>query len=191
MNTALQTKTFPRGVPSVGWKSTNLTGQKGTFHANQSAGDRQSVGNIRHEKRVQNTPPAGCQDQSRPPLRNSFDYELTPDELSKYGAGLVDKTIELNIKDLSQGFSGRVRMTARRINLNTSASTCDWQFSKEPAALIVAKRKQREICFFALITFWLASLGWRQQWQKRECWKLSPLGPGRVRDNSCRREVPL
>lgn len=23
-----------------------------------------------------------CQDQARPPLRNSFDYEMTPDELS-------------------------------------------------------------------------------------------------------------
>jgi hypothetical protein len=52
-----------------------------------------------------------CQDQSRPPLRNSFDYELSADELSKYGATLVDKTIELNIRDMSQGFSGRVRMT--------------------------------------------------------------------------------
>jgi hypothetical protein len=52
-----------------------------------------------------------CYDQSRPPLRNSFDYELSPDELSKYGATLVDKTIELNIQNMSQGFSGRIRMS--------------------------------------------------------------------------------
>ena len=58
-----------------------------------------------------------CQDQSRPPLRNSFDYELSPDELSKYGATLVDKTIELNIRDMSQGFSGRVRMTGTIVNV--------------------------------------------------------------------------
>jgi hypothetical protein len=30
-----------------------------------------------------------CSDQSRPPLRNSFDYEMTPEELSKYGSSLV------------------------------------------------------------------------------------------------------
>ena len=58
-----------------------------------------------------------CQDQSRPPLRNSFDYELSPDELSNYGATLVDKTIELNIRDMSQGFSGRVRMTGTIVNV--------------------------------------------------------------------------
>ena len=52
-----------------------------------------------------------CQDQSRPPLRNSFDYELTTDELSKYGSSLVDKQVELNVRDMSQGFSGRIRMT--------------------------------------------------------------------------------
>jgi hypothetical protein len=52
-----------------------------------------------------------CQDQSRPPLRNSFDYEMTADELTKYGAGVVDKQVELNIRDMSQGFSGRIRMT--------------------------------------------------------------------------------
>lgn len=52
-----------------------------------------------------------CQDQSRPPLRNSFDYELTAEELGKYGASLVDKTIELNIRDMSQNFSGRIRMS--------------------------------------------------------------------------------
>ena len=52
-----------------------------------------------------------CQDQARPPLRNSFDYEMTADELAKYGAGLVDKQVELNIRDMSQGFSGRVRMS--------------------------------------------------------------------------------
>ena len=52
-----------------------------------------------------------CQDQSRPPLRNSFDFELSPEEVSKYGAGLVDKTVELNIQNISQGFSGRIRMT--------------------------------------------------------------------------------
>ena len=52
-----------------------------------------------------------CQDQSRPPLRNSFDYEMTPEELSKHGASLVDKTVELNIRDMSQNFSGRMRMS--------------------------------------------------------------------------------
>ena len=52
-----------------------------------------------------------CQDQARPPLRNSFDYELTAEELSKYGATLVDKTVELNIQNISQNFSGRIRMT--------------------------------------------------------------------------------
>ena len=52
-----------------------------------------------------------CQDQSRPPLRNSFDYELTAEELSKHGAALVDKTVELNVRDMSQGFSGRIRMS--------------------------------------------------------------------------------
>lgn len=52
-----------------------------------------------------------CQDQSRPPLRNSFDYELTPEEVSKHGASLVDKTVELNIRDMSQNFSGRIRMS--------------------------------------------------------------------------------
>jgi hypothetical protein len=52
-----------------------------------------------------------CQDQSRPPLRNSFDYEMSPEEVGKYGAGLVDKTVELNVQNISQGFSGRIRMT--------------------------------------------------------------------------------
>jgi hypothetical protein len=52
-----------------------------------------------------------CQDQSRPPLRNSFDYEMTPDELGKHGAALVDKTVELNVRDMSQNFSGRIRMS--------------------------------------------------------------------------------
>jgi hypothetical protein len=52
-----------------------------------------------------------CQDQSRPPLRNSFDYEMTAEELSKHGSALVDKPIELNVRDMSQGFSGRIRMS--------------------------------------------------------------------------------
>lgn len=52
-----------------------------------------------------------CQDQSRPPLRNSFDYEMTADELSKHGATLVDKQIELNVRDMTQNFSGRIRMS--------------------------------------------------------------------------------
>jgi hypothetical protein len=51
-----------------------------------------------------------CQDQARPPLRNSFDYEMTADEVAKYGANVVDKQVELNIRDISQGFSGRIRM---------------------------------------------------------------------------------
>ena len=52
-----------------------------------------------------------CQDQARPPLRNSFDYEMTAEELAKHGATLVDKPIELNVRDMSQGFSGRIRMS--------------------------------------------------------------------------------
>jgi plasmid rolling circle replication initiator protein Rep len=52
-----------------------------------------------------------CQDQTRPPLRNSFDYELTAEELAKYGASVVDKPVELNVRDMSQGFSGRIRMS--------------------------------------------------------------------------------
>jgi len=52
-----------------------------------------------------------CQDQCRPPLRNSFDYEMTAEELSKHGAALVDKTVELNIRDMTQNFSGRIRMS--------------------------------------------------------------------------------
>ena len=52
-----------------------------------------------------------CQDQARPPLRNSFDYEMTTDELSKYAASLVDKPVELNIRDMTQNFAGRIRMS--------------------------------------------------------------------------------
>jgi hypothetical protein len=52
-----------------------------------------------------------CQDQSRPPLRNSFDYEMTAEELSKYGASVVDKQVELNIRDMGANFSGRIRMS--------------------------------------------------------------------------------
>jgi hypothetical protein len=50
-------------------------------------------------------------DQSRPPLRNSFDYEMTAEELTKHGATLVDKTVELNIRDMTQNFAGRMRMS--------------------------------------------------------------------------------
>ena len=49
-----------------------------------------------------------CQDQARPPLRNSFDYEMTPEEFAKYGATLVDKSVELNVQNISQGFSGGI-----------------------------------------------------------------------------------
>jgi hypothetical protein len=52
-----------------------------------------------------------CQDQARPPLRNTFDYELTAEELNKYGATLVEKQVELNIRDMNQNFSGRIRMS--------------------------------------------------------------------------------
>jgi hypothetical protein len=58
-----------------------------------------------------------CQDQSRPPLRNSFDYEMTAEEVSKYGAGIVEKTVELNIQIISQGFSGRIRMSGAIIKV--------------------------------------------------------------------------
>jgi hypothetical protein len=50
-------------------------------------------------------------------LRNSFDYEMTPDELSKHGAALVDKTVELNIRDMSQNFAGRMRMSGAIIKV--------------------------------------------------------------------------
>lgn len=36
---------------------------------------------------------------------------MTPEELAKYGAGVVDKPVELNVRDMSQGFSGRIRMS--------------------------------------------------------------------------------
>ena len=52
-----------------------------------------------------------CQDQARPPLRNSFDYEMTAEEFGKHGATLVDKTVELNVQNISQNFSGRIRMS--------------------------------------------------------------------------------
>jgi hypothetical protein len=52
-----------------------------------------------------------CQDQSRPPLRNSFDYDMTAEELGKHGATLVDKQVELNVRDITQNFSGRIRMS--------------------------------------------------------------------------------
>jgi hypothetical protein len=58
-----------------------------------------------------------CQDQSRPPLRSSFDYELTAEELGKHGASLVDKTVELNIRDMTQNFSGRIRMSGAIIKV--------------------------------------------------------------------------
>ncbi len=60
-----------------------------------------------------------CQDQSRPPLRNSFDYEMTADESSKYGATLVDKTVELNIRDMTQNFAGRIRMSGAITKVGT------------------------------------------------------------------------
>ena len=53
-----------------------------------------------------------CQDQTRPPLRNSFDYEMLPEEFAKFGAGLVDKTGGTECSEnISQGFSGRIRMS--------------------------------------------------------------------------------
>jgi hypothetical protein len=52
-----------------------------------------------------------CLDQSSTPLRNTFDYEMTAEELSEYGATLVDKVIELNVRDMRQGLSGRIRMS--------------------------------------------------------------------------------
>jgi hypothetical protein len=52
-----------------------------------------------------------CQDQSRPPLRNTFDYEMTADEVGKYGATLVDKPVELLVRDMTENFAGRIRMT--------------------------------------------------------------------------------
>jgi hypothetical protein len=52
-----------------------------------------------------------CQDESRPPLRNSFDYEMTAEEFAKYGASLVDKVAEFNIQGIAQNFTGRTRMS--------------------------------------------------------------------------------
>jgi len=51
------------------------------------------------------------QDLSRPPLRNTFDYEMTPEEFTKYGASLVDKVVEFNIQGIAQNFAGRTRMS--------------------------------------------------------------------------------
>jgi hypothetical protein len=51
------------------------------------------------------------QDQCRPPLRNSFDYEMTAEEFAKYGSSLVDKVVELNIQGIAQNFTGRTRMS--------------------------------------------------------------------------------
>ena len=34
---------------------------------------------------------------------------MTQEEFGKYAATLVDKTVELNIQNISQGFSGRIR----------------------------------------------------------------------------------
>ena len=36
---------------------------------------------------------------------------MTPDEMNKHGATLVDKTVELNIRDMAQNFAGRMRMS--------------------------------------------------------------------------------
>jgi len=52
-----------------------------------------------------------CQDQARPPMRNTFDYEMTPEEFTKYGASLVDKVVEFNIQGIAQNFTGRTRMS--------------------------------------------------------------------------------
>jgi hypothetical protein len=52
-----------------------------------------------------------CQDLARPPLRNSFDFEMSPEEVTKYGATVVDKTVELNVQNIAQNFSGRIRMS--------------------------------------------------------------------------------
>jgi hypothetical protein len=52
-----------------------------------------------------------CQDLARPPLRNSFDFEMSPEEVAKYGATLVDKPVELNVQNIAQNFSGRIRMS--------------------------------------------------------------------------------
>ena len=50
-----------------------------------------------------------CQDQARPPMRNTFDYEMTPEEFTKYGSSLVDKSVELNLQNMAQNFAGRIR----------------------------------------------------------------------------------
>ena len=52
-----------------------------------------------------------CQDQCRPPLRNTFDYEMTAEEFAKYGTSLVDKVVEFNIQGIAQNFTGRTRMS--------------------------------------------------------------------------------
>ena len=60
-----------------------------------------------------------CLDQSRPPLRNSFDYEMTLEEFAKHGITLVDKNVELNIRDMSENFSGRIRMSGAIVRVVT------------------------------------------------------------------------
>ena len=48
-------------------------------------------------------------DVSKPSLRNTFDYELQAAELPG-AAGLVGKELTLEIRDITQSFSGRIRM---------------------------------------------------------------------------------
>jgi hypothetical protein len=36
---------------------------------------------------------------------------MTAEEFAKHGASLVDKTVELNIRDMTQNFAGRIRMS--------------------------------------------------------------------------------
>jgi len=50
---------FPGFLGSVGEQTINQAEKEKVKHADQSTGDRQGVGNIRHEEGIQNTPPAG------------------------------------------------------------------------------------------------------------------------------------
>ena len=38
-------------------------------------------------------------------------YGSRAEELEKHGGSLVDKTVELEVRDISQNFSGRIRMS--------------------------------------------------------------------------------
>jgi hypothetical protein len=46
-------------------------------------------------------------------LRNTFDYEVSPEEQEKFGGKAAGKIIELVISEIRPGFGGRVRMKGK------------------------------------------------------------------------------